>query len=318
MKVAFLGSQEFSLSVLQSLFNSKHKVVCVVTPLDKEVGRGHKIEFSPVKVFANKNNLPILQYKSVSKYGEEDIKSFAPDVIVSASFGQMLKENILTLCKYGVINVHSSLLPKYRGSCPINWAIINGEKTTGVTIMTTAIGWDTGDIISQKPLDILPNETAGELTLRLAKLGGEMLVDVLDNIENGVFPRTKQDETKATYLPKLDKDMARIDFNKSAEEISNFVRGINPWPIAYFIYNGEQIKVYSAKAEENKWGIDLSNKSVGEVVLSSGKHGLVVCAKNSLVLLEQIQAPNGKIMDSKNYLNGRQIPVGTNLQKEEL
>ena len=221
MKIAFLGTPEFSQIVLKKLFNSKHQVVCVVTNLDKESGRGHKIKFSPVKQFALDNNIPVLQYKSISKEGYDDIKAFNPDVLITASFGQILRQNILDLAPKGVINVHTSLLPQYRGSCPINWVIIKGEKTTGVSIMQTDIGLDTGDVMLTQTLDILPDETAGELTLRLADLGGDLLLKALEQIENNTQTYTKQDESKSSYYPMLNKEMGKIDFNKTAQEIQN-------------------------------------------------------------------------------------------------
>lgn len=307
MRVAFLGNNDFSVSVLRRLLGSSHEVVCVVGSLDSKVGRGQKVSFSPLKVFAMKNNIPFLQYRRVSSGGEEDIKSFKPDVLVTASFGQILRQNILDLAKYGVINVHTSLLPKYRGSCPANFAIINGEKETGVTIMKTALSLDSGDIILQEKLDILPDETAGELLSRLSEMGGDLLVKALDSIENGTAVYTEQNEDDMTYFPMLYKDFGRIDFNKTGEEIHDFVRGINPWPVAFVTSGDLSLKVYKASAVDNVWDIPLDEYEVGEVVLSSSKTGLVVKCKGGLVSLDEIQASGGKIMSSKAYLNGKKI-----------
>ena len=231
MKIAFLGSSDFSLTVLKALVNSKHQVVCVVTNVDKVSGRGHKVVSPIVKTFAIENNIPVLQFNKVSLEGYQDIKAFNPDVLVTASFGQILKQNILDLAPYGVINVHSSLLPKYRGSAPINWAIIKGETTTGVTIMKTNIGLDTGDIIIKKSLDIGAQETAGELSSRLAELGAVALIEALESIENNTCTYTAQNEKEASYYPMLNKEMGKIDFNNSAQQIINLVRGLNPWPM---------------------------------------------------------------------------------------
>lgn len=316
MKIAFLGTPEFSKIVLDSLHNSKHQVVCVVTNLDKESGRGHKIVYSPVKQYALDNNIPVLQYKSISKEGFDDIKAYNPDVLITASFGQILRQNILELAPYGVVNVHTSLLPEYRGSCPINWVVINGEKTTGVTIMQTNAGLDTGDIISQTTLDILPDETAGELTLRLANLGADLLLKTLEDIENNNYTRTPQDEAKSSYYPMLNKEMAKIDFNKTAKEIQNLCNGLNPWPICYVVLDSktnQNLKVYKAKPFEAKADLPITLKvhQNGEVVFSSNKTGLVVKCSDGYVLLDIIQAPNSKQMSSKVYLNGKSIPVGT-------
>lgn len=311
MKIAFLGSPEFSKIVLEKLYNSKHEIVCIITNLDKESGRGKKVVYSPVKTFGIENNIPVLQYKKVSLEGEEEIKSYNPDVLITASFGQILKQNILDLAPYGVINVHTSLLPKYRGSSPINWAIIKGEKITGVTIMKTDIGLDTGDMILSKPLDILPDETAGELTIRLANLGSEVLLEALDKIENNTCSFTKQNEEQSSYYPMLTKEMGKIDFNMTAESIQNLCNGLNPWPICFVNLDeakNERLKVY--KAKPYNCDSDFNNFKNGQVVLSSAKTGLVVKCASGLVLLDIIQAPNSKAMPSKAYLNGKAIAVG--------
>jgi len=311
MRIAFLGSSEFSKIVLQKLIESKHEVCCVVCNLDKESGRGHKVVFSPAKEFAIKNGIPVLQYKRVSQEGYDDIKSFNPDILITASFGQMLKENILNLAKYGVVNVHTSLLPKYRGSCPINWVLINGEKETGVTIMKTEIGLDTGDMILQEKVKIIEDETAGELTLRLANFGGDYLLKALLQIENGEAKYVKQDEGQSSYYPMLSKEMGLIDFEKSPKEIQNLCNGLNPWPVCFTLLNGETLKVYKAKEFDGKIE-NLSNFKNGQVVLSSPKKGLIVkCNDDKAVLLSVIQAQNGKMMESKSYLNGKSIPVGS-------
>ena len=312
MKIAFLGTPEFSQIVLKKLFDSKHQVVCVVTNLDKESGRGHKIKFSPVKQFALDNNIPVLQYKSISKEGYDDIKAFNPDVLITASFGQILRQNILDLAPKGVVNVHTSLLPQYRGSCPINWVIIKGEKTTGVSIMQTDIGLDTGDVMLTQTLDILPDETAGELTLRLADLGGDLLLKALEQVENNTQTYTKQDESKSSYYPMLSKEMGKIDFNKTAQEIQNLCNGLNPWPICYVDLNtetNEKLKIFKAKPFTSQ-NLNASDYKIGEVAVANAKKGLIVRCGDGFVLLDVIQAPNSKAMPSKTYLNGKSIEIG--------
>lgn len=311
MNVVFLGSSEFSLTVLKSLLNSHHKVLACVMGLDQKVGRGGKIEYSPVKKFCLSQNIPFFQYKSISKQGFDDISSLHPDVLVTASFGQILRQNILDLAPYGVINVHASLLPKYRGSCPANWVIINGEKQTGVTIMQTALSLDTGDMLMQRAFDINENETAGELLCRLANLGAEMLPQALDLIESGKAVFTKQDESKSSYYPMLKRETSAIDFSKSAKGIANLCSGLNPWPVAWTVANGEVIKVYKATPQNNIWGLDLDSYKCGEVVRANGKSGLVAKCGDGLVLLDMVQAPNGKVLSSKALLNGKKIAEGT-------
>lgn len=311
MKVVFLGSSDFSLTVLKSLLNSQHKVLACVMGLDQKVGRGGRVEYSPVKKFCLSQDIPFFQYKSISKQGFNDISSLHPDVLVTASFGQILRQNILGLAPYGVINVHASLLPKYRGSCPANWVIINGEKQTGVTIMQTALSLDTGDMLMQKAFDIKEDETAGGLLCRLATLGAEMLPQALDLIESGKAVFTKQDENKSSYYPMLKRETSAIDFSKTAREISNYCLGLNPWPVAWTVANDEVLKVYKATPQNNIWGLDIDSYKCGEVARANGKSGLVVRCGDGLVLLDMVQAPNGKVLSSKALLNGKKIAEGT-------
>ncbi|MBQ3047699.1 MAG: methionyl-tRNA formyltransferase [Clostridia bacterium] len=312
MKIAFLGSSEFSLTVLKALYNSNHKIVCVVTNVDKVSGRGHKVVSPIVKTFALENNIPVLQYNKVSLEGYDQIKSYKPDVLITASFGQILKQNILDLAPFGVINVHSSLLPKYRGSAPINWAIIKGETVTGVTIMKTNIGLDTGDIILKRALDILPTETAGELSERLSILGAQVLLEALEDLQNGKCTFTPQNEQESSYYPMLNKQMAKIDFNNNCQDIVNLVRGLNPWPICYIVdKNNEQNIIKVLKVSNYYVGQDFSAYQNGQVVLSSSKTGLIVKCSDGYLSLDVIQAPNSKAMPAKNYLNGKTIEVGT-------
>lgn len=314
MRVAFLGNSEFSATILDMLRkSSRHSVVCVVSSIDKKSGRGNKVIYSDVKKYALSNNLPFLQFKSVSREGEEAIRRFMPDVLVTASFGQMLKENILNLAPYGVINVHASLLPKYRGSAPINYAIINGEKKTGITIMKTALSLDSGDMILKKELDISDDETAGDLLKRLSIVGGELLISALDKIEDGVATFTPQNEEEASYYPKLDKDMSFIDFDKTAKQIKDFCRGLNPWPVARVKYRDSIIKVYEACPYDNFENINLAEFKSGDIVFSSGKKGLVVKCSGGLVRLKRVQAENSKVMDDTSFLNGKKLEVGCNL-----
>ena len=322
MKIAFLGSAEFSKIVLQELNeNSNNEVVCVVTNLDKQSGRGQKIKFSPVKDYAMQNNIPVLQFSKVSLEGYDQIKAFNPDALVTASFGQILKQNILDLAPYGVINVHSSLLPQYRGSCPINWVLINGETKTGVTIMKTNIGLDTGDMILKEEVELDSKITAGELTLKLADVGAKLLVKALEKIENNTATYTKQNDSQSSYYPMLNKQMGKIDFNKSNVEVVNLVRGLNPWPVCFVnanISNQETIlKVYSASVyelpSEKFEEIKTQNFKPGQVVLSSAKRGLIVKCGSGFVSLNVIQAQNSKPMQANAYLNGKVIPVGTML-----
>lgn len=302
MKIIFLGTPDFSAGVLQALINSKHEVVGVVTQPDKPSGRGHKLVPTPVKVLAQSHNIPVFQFNRISKECEP-LKALNADIMITAAYGQILRQNVLDLTPKGVINVHASLLPKYRGSSPIQWCVINGEKTTGVTIMKTDIGVDTGDMILAQSIDILPEETAGELFDRLSILGQETLLKALDLIEQGKETYTKQDHENASHYPMLDKDSGYIDFNKTADEIVNLCRGLNPWPVAFAKIDDEnRLKVYKATKVSH-------TGECGKVIFADDKNGLVVGCKDGAVSLDIIQTAGTKAMNAKDYLRGRKLPV---------
>jgi methionyl-tRNA formyltransferase len=288
MKVAFFGTPSFAVPSLRVLLGSKkHEVVCIVCQPDKPVGRGGKIEFGPVKQFGLTHGIDVLQPERISdEVGLLD--KYKPDIIVTCAYGQILKQNVLDYVKHGVINVHGSLLPKYRGANPIQWAVINGETKTGVTIMQTDIGMDTGDMILKAETEIGADETAGELFERLSILGAEALLEALDLIEKGKAIRVLQDNSQATHAPKITKEMAKIDFGKTGEEIRNFVRGMNPWPVAWLEHNGEVIRVFKA---------------------SVGKGDFCLPCKDGFVNLEVIQMSGGKVLPARDYINGRKIRI---------
>ena len=302
MKTIFLGTPDFSASVLDALINSKHEVVGVVTQPDKPSGRGQKLVASPVKILAEKHNIPVYQFNRISK--ECDVlKSLNADIMVTAAYGQILRQNVLDLTPKGVYNVHASLLPKYRGSSPIQWCIINGEKTTGVTIMKTDIGVDTGDMVYAKSIEIGAEETAGELFDRLSILGCETLLEALDLIENGKETYTKQDHEKSSHFPMLNKDSGLIDFSKTADEISNLCRGLNPWPVAFvYLDDDNRLKVYKASSVKVE-----GEYPIGQVIYADDKKGLVVACKGGAVSLDIIQSAGTKAMNSKDYLRGRKL-----------
>lgn len=304
MKIAFFGTPIFAVQVLEELVKSKkHNVVCVVTQPDKPVGRGGKVIYTETKKFALANNIPVVQPEKISREVEL-LDLYKPDIIVTVAFGQMLRQNILDYAPHGVVNVHTSLLPAYRGSSPVQWAIMKGEKVTGVTIMQTDIGMDTGDIILTKEVEIGDDETSGELLVRLGCMGAELLIEALDKIENNTATRTPQDHNKATHFPMLKKEDGKIDWTKSAGEIVNKVRGLNPWPICYFALGEEIIRVYKANISDY-----VDKAKVGEVVRAD-KGGLVVQCGDGSIHLETLQASGGKVLNYKDFLNGRKIAVG--------
>lgn len=304
MRVIFMGTPEFGVPILQSIIASKHKVIGVVCQPDR-LGNRRVLTKPPVKICAELNNINALQFNKVSISGVEKLKELEPDIMVTAAFGQILSDDILHIAPYGVINVHASLLPYYRGSAPVHYAIINGEKKTGITIMQTQRELDSGDIIMQRELDIREDETTGELTKRLSNLGSEMIVKALNLIENNKATRTPQDHSIATYYPMLKKKDGRINYNVTAEQFIDFVRGMNPWPSAFTEINGIVIKVHKAsKVECNNRG------KVGEIIESNNKLGLIIRVKDGCVSLDEIQPEGRKKMFMKDYLLGHSIKKG--------
>ncbi|MCQ2399944.1 MAG: methionyl-tRNA formyltransferase, partial [Clostridia bacterium] len=260
MKIVYLGTPDFAVFPLEKIIEAGYDVEAVVTQPDRPVGRKQILTPSPVKDCAIKHGLKVFQYEKIRLEGVDDLKALKPDLMITCAFGQILSKEILDIPTFGTINIHASLLPKLRGSSPIQWAVINGEKETGVTIMFTDVGVDTGDIVMQKKIEILPDETAGELFDRLSVLGGETVVEALKNIVNGNYTRTPQDHALATHTVMLKKEDGKIDFNRTTDEVYNFIRGMNPWPVAYFYIGGEQIKVFKMEKVSGEFS------SVSEIV----------------------------------------------------
>ncbi len=303
INLIFMGTPDFSVPALKSLINCKDiNVLAVVTNHDKPVGRKQILSPSPVKVCGVENNIKVLQYDKIRLEGYEDIKSLSPDIIVTCAFGQILSQEILDIPRFGVINIHASLLPKYRGASPIHFAIQNGEKQTGITIMKTEYEVDSGDIICQESIDILDKETTGELFERLSILGANMIVEAVKNVVSGNVNYIKQDHEKATFTKMIKKDMAKIDWNKDANFIYNQIRAFNPSPIAFTFLGGEMLKIYSAKIGDKKG-------ACGEVI--SFKDNLEIACKNGSIIVEEVQKAGGKRMNIKDFLRGSKILEGT-------
>lgn len=306
-KVVFMGTPEFAVPSLDALLDAGYSVVGVFTQPDRPAGRGKKLTACPVKVRALERECEVFQFEKIkTPEGVAQLKALQPDVIVTAAFGQILTQEILDIPPHGVVNVHASLLPRHRGSAPINWCILQGEKVAGVTTMLTARGIDTGDMLLKSQTEIGALETAGELTVRLSEMGGKLLVETLEKYLSGEIRPIPQEESASSYEPMLEKEMGAIDWTRSADEIACQVRGLNPWPCAYTDYAAGQLKVYLAKPVDTAADVE-----PGTVIASSAKEGLVVvCGQGCLELLE-IQAPNAKRMTAKAYLMGKKIDVGT-------
>lgn len=303
MKLVFLGTPDFAVPSLERIIASKHEILAVVTQPDKPVGRKNVLTPSPVKVCALNHGLKVLQYNKIRVEGVEDLKNLAPDIMVTCAFGQILSQEIIDIAPRGIINVHASLLPKYRGAAPIQYSIINGDTETGVTIMQTEAGIDTGDILSVEKTPIDPDETAGELFERLSELGAKLIVETLDEIEAGKITPVKQDETKATHVKMLTRETGKIDWAKSAKDIKNLVRGTNPWPAAHTFSNGKALKIFAVNALDGDF-----DGQIGEV-LRADKKLVVKCGQGAVEILE-IQAEGGKRMSATAFDAGRKILKG--------
>ena len=309
MKIVFMGTPDFAEKSLEAVYNAGHEILAVVTNPDKPKGRGMKMVASPVKEFAISKELKIYQPEKVRKNIEfiEEIKALEPDVICVVAYGKILPKEILEIPKLGCINVHGSLLPKYRGAAPIQWAVINGEKVTGVTTMYMDVGMDTGDMILKEETEIAPDETTGELWDRLAKIGADLLVKTLEQIENKTAPRIPQGED-FSMAPMLDKEMSKIDWeSKTAQEIKNLVRGLNPIMGTYSYLNGKKIKIWKVDVVEAN-SEDTRN---GTVLKSDSKDGLYIKAKDGVIKVLEIQGENAKRMNIQDFLRGNQIEVGS-------
>lgn len=306
MRIAFLGTPDFGIPSLEMLV-SKGNEVAVFTQPDRPRDRGHSLAMPPVKEAALKLGLPVFQFERIrSEDGLEALRSFAPDLMVTAAFGQILSAENLAVPKYGCINVHGSLLPKYRGAAPIQWSVINGEKTTGVTTMMTDIGLDTGDILLTRETEIGDNETAGELYTKLSLIGAELLKETVDLLERGELPRRKQDESEATRCGMIKKYMAEIDFSKPVQCVHNLVRGMNPSPVAFTKLEDQPLKVFRTIIPGCNVG-DFENASVGECVIADSKKGLFVRCADGLIEIRELQFAGSKRMDAKAALNSKNM-----------
>lgn len=306
MKVVFLGTPDFAVPSLNALIKSKHEVLAVVTQPDKKVGRERKLCYSPVKTLALEHGVKVLQFNKIRIEGVDELKNLNADIMISCAYGQILSQEIIDIAPYGIINVHGSLLPKYRGASPIQQAVIDGEEETGITIMQTEAGIDTGDILSVVKTKIGEDETAGELFERLSYLGGELLIETLDKIEQGKITPIKQDDSKATHVSMIKKEDGLIDFTKPAVVIFNKIRGMNPWPVAYTRLNDKMLKIFKSEVVL----VDAENAKEGEVVFADKNLGLIVKCGQGFLKITELQLEGGKRMASYDFLLGRKIAVG--------
>lgn len=308
MKVVYMGTPDFAVNTLEAIVKAGHEVALVVTQPDKAKGRGKKLQFTPVKEKALEYNLEVAQPEKVREESfMERLENIKPDIIVVVAFGQILPERILNIPPYGCINVHASLLPAYRGAAPIQWAVIDGLKETGVTTMYMEKGLDTGDIICQSSLELAKNETGGSLFDRLADEGAKLLLTTLKQLEDGTAVRKKQDDSQASYAKMLSKEMGKLDFARDAEELERLIRGMNPWPSAYTVINGKTLKVFAAEVVECA-----EDMPAGTIVKADKKSFTVRCGKGALRILN-LQLEGKKRMDTAAFLLGYDIQIGMQL-----
>lgn len=305
MRIVYMGTPDFAVPALEKLAQSPdYTVAAVFTQPDKPKGRKMVMTPPDVKVCAEKLGIPVFQPASMrSEEAYNSLKELNPDVIVVAAYGQILPKAVLDLSKFGCVNIHGSLLPKYRGAAPIQQSVLDGEKVTGVTTMLMDVGLDTGDILLKAETEIGENETAGELFDRLAVLGGELIVETLDKLKKGEITPQKQDESLATHTSKISKELCPIDFNKSAFEVHNKVRGLNPWPVAVTEIAGKTVKVYSSR---------VSDMSGAAGTILSLKPFVVACGDKSVELIE-IQPQGKKRMTAQAFLAGHKLNIGDKL-----
>ena len=309
MRVIFMGTPDFAVPSLEALL-TKHEVVLVVTQPDKPKGRGKKMVPTPVKACALEHGIPVLQPEKVKEPEfVEQLRSYEPDLIAVTAFGQILSEPILEMPKYGCINVHGSLLPKYRGAAPMQWSIIDGEKVTGITTMYMAKGLDSGDMLLKAEVVITDEDTFATIHDKMAVTGANLLLDTLDQLEAGTLERIPQDHDAATYAPMITKETGHIDWSKNRQDIINLIRGLNPVPAAYTIYEEEVLKIFGAVISD----VQADDAANGEIV-AVVKKGFVIKCGDGCLLITEVQARGGKRMMTDAYLRGHAMKEGILLQ----
>lgn len=308
MKVIFMGTPDFSVGTLEALIEAGHEVALVVTQPDKPKGRGGKMQYTPVKEVAVAHNIPVYQPKRIREPEcIEELRKYNADIMVVIAFGQILPKEILEMTPYGCMNVHASLLPSYRGAAPIQWAVINGEKVSGVTTMQMNEGLDTGDMLLKVEIPLDEKETGGSLHDKLAEAGARLCVETLDALKAGTVTPEKQGDSPTAYAKMLDKHMGKIDWKMSAKEIERLIRGLNPWPSAYTRWNENDkgMKIWEAEVAEGQ-----TDKAAGTVV-EVAKDGFFVQTGDGLLKITALQIPGKKRMDAAAFLRGYQMETGT-------
>lgn len=302
MNIVFMGTPEFAVPSLTSLFERGYNISLVVTQKDRPKGRGKKIRPTPIKEKALELGLEVYQPDSInSRESINKLRELSPDCIVVIAFGQVLKREVLDIPQYGCINIHASLLPKYRGAAPINWAIINGEKETGVTIMEIDEGLDTGDMLHYKKIPIMEEDDSESIHDKLSIMGGDLIVETIEGLKDGSVVKLPQDDSLSTYAPMLSKNTGKVDWNNSGIKIKNLVRGLKPWPSAYMVYKGENVKIHKVKVVEK------FSKEDNGVVVKVSDEGIYVNCEDGCIVIEELQFPGKKRLHVCEYLRGNEF-----------
>ena len=310
MRVIFMGTPDFAVASLEKIIEAGHEVVLAVTQPDKPKGRGKAFAFPPVKECAVAHGIEVFQPKRIKDDANvEYLKKYKPDIIIVAAFGQILPKRILDLPKYGCVNVHASLLPKYRGAAPIQWAVINGDEVTGVTTMRMDVGLDTGDMIAKREVKIAEDETGGSLFDKLAETGAQLCVDTMEMLEKGTASFTPQNNEESTHTRMITKELGNIDWTKSAVEIERLIRGLNPWPSAYTHLNDKTFKIWKAEVSE-----ETGDYAPGCIV-RAGKNELLVQTGEGMLSLKEVQLEGKRRMDTGSFLRGCPVEAGTFLME---
>lgn len=310
MRIIFMGTPDFSVPTLESLVTSRHEVIAVVTQPDKPKGRGKEVQMTPVKETALQHGIPVYQpVRAREASFVEEMRSLAPDVMVVIAFGQILSKELLEVPRLGCVNIHASLLPKYRGAAPIQWAVINGDQETGITTMMMDVGMDTGDMLEKLVIPLAEKETGGSLFDRMSLLGGDLILSTLDKLEDGTLVRIPQNHEEATHVKKIEKSMGDIDWTMEAAAIERLIRGLNPWPSAYTRWNGRMLKIWEADVEA-----DGQAGEAGEVLVAAGSD-LRVQTGSGILNIRSLQPEGKKRMDTAAFLRGYPVKAGERFER---
>ena len=315
LQIVFMGTPDFAVPSLNVLVEAGYDVVGVFTQPDRPKGRGGKVQQSPVKECALRHGIPVYQPLKIRADGMEDLRNLAPDLCVTAAFGQILSQEVLDIPKMGTVNVHGSLLPRHRGAAPVQWAILQGDKEIGVTTMLTDKGIDTGDMLLKASCELTAADTAGSALEKLSMMGAKLLIETIERLKNGDCPREKQEEALSSYDPMLTKEMGLLHFQEGTQTCLRRIRAMNPWPCAYAALAEGVLKVWAGK-EAAAFGN--TGESPGVVLCADGKEGLVIATVDGAIELIEIQAPNSKKMDAKAFLRGHRIETGKPLYEVKI